>query len=188
MYLKAKSKTNQTGAIKLLRRYSIRLPSHSPLNNSNTSHLIIHLRAPWCIFFFVRAPPFHMHGTQSVCGESVKIHFLPKAFPTPPTKDKSISRQMVLKDAGAACLRWEASNGSKQLSSRMLVWVIPRCHTQRDTHIRVSPESLSPISDARCHKKAAYGRFAGKREKNDAERGGRKSEYFIFVSSNWIVY
>lgn len=30
-----------------------------------------------------------------------------------PTKDKSISRQMVLKDAGAVCLRWEASGGRR---------------------------------------------------------------------------
>lgn len=101
-----------------------------------------------------------------------KYIFSPKHSPTPPTKDKSISRQMVLKDAGAACLRWEASDGSKQLSSRMLVWVIPPCRTQRDTHIRVSPESLGPISDARCHKDAAYSRFAGKRGKKTTLREG----------------
>lgn len=103
---------------------------------------------------------------------------------TPPSKDKSISSERQadgFEGRQCLCLRWEASDGGEQLSSRILVWAIPRCHPRARTHL---PESLCWYQKHAATKRqfTAYWRM-----QKPTERGREMTEYFIHILSNWIL-
>lgn len=116
-----------------------------------------------------------------VCRESFKMHFSPqRIYNALSTKDKSISRQMVLKDASAVCLRWEASGGR-------------RATVKWNTRLSDSPD-VAHKGDAhlpRCQTRGtAKWALAGTREERERGGGGRvnisywyQTEWYISIRS-----
>lgn len=111
---------------------------------------------------------------QSICQNT----FSPPSIQTP-SKDKSISgerRADGFEGRWCLCLRWEASDGSEQLSSGILVWAIPWCHPNTHVSLR-APANIRHVSTKR---QLAAGR------KSSAKLDEEGSEYFIYILSQWI--
>lgn len=119
-------------------------------------------------------PLFSLWNTIA-CRKSVKMYFSPQRIHNAlPTKDKSISRQMVLKDAGAVCLRWEASGGR-------------RATVKWNTRLSDSPD-VAHKGDAHLPRCQTHGTakwaFAGNRKKNcggERERWVGEEEWIFHI-------
>lgn len=107
-----------------------------------------------------KAPPCFVFGTWSCIEHLSKCIFSPKHFQTPLSKDKSIRSERQadgFEGCQCLCLRWEASDGSEQLSSRILVWAIPPCHIPTHTHThlpRVSANIRHMLPQRACSQDA----------------------------------